>query len=121
MELNKALKRLRAPAKELDREDLRRFCAECPGTVAIADVEPRSEVTVAGQITCVTLVPRPEGSPWLEATVNDGTGFLQVLWTGRRKIAGIKPGQRLMLSGRCMPKGARGHPMVYNPKYELLA
>ncbi|MDQ3573674.1 MAG: OB-fold nucleic acid binding domain-containing protein [Actinomycetota bacterium] len=121
MELNRALKRLRAPTKQLDRERLRSFCANCPGSVPIAEVEPRAEATVVGEITCVAVVPRPDGSPWLEVTVNDGTGSLRVLWTGRRRIAAIKPGQRLMLSGRCTPKGAKGRLTLYNPKYELLA
>lgn len=121
MELNRAFKRLRAPTRELDRDRLRDFCANCPGAEPIADVQPRVEAIVVGEITCVATVPRPDGSPWLEVTVNDGTGSLRVLWTGRRKIAGIKPGQRIMVSGRCTPKGAKGRLMVYNPEYELLA
>ncbi len=121
MELNKAFRRLRAPTKELDREKLRRFCADCPGAESIAEIKPRAEGTVVGEITCVAMVPRPDGSPWLEVTVNDGTGSLQVLWTGRRKIAGIRPGQRVMVSGRCTPKGSQGRLIIYNPRYELLA
>ena len=121
MALNKAFRRLRAPTKQLDQERLRKFCADCPGSQPIAEVEPRTETTVAGEITCVALVPRPDGSPWMEATMSDGTGSLRVLWTGRRRIAGIKPGQRLMVSGRCLPKGPKGHLLIYNPKYELLA
>jgi hypothetical protein len=120
MELNR-LKRLRASIKELDREQLRRFCADCPGAQPISDVKPRVESTVAGEITGVAVVPRPDGSPWLEVTVSDGTGTLQVLWTGRRKIAGIRPGQRLMVSGRCSPKAGTDRMLVYNPRYELLA
>ena len=115
------LKRLRAPTKELDRERLRDFCANCPGTERIAEVKPRAEAIVAGEITSVAMVPRPDGSPWLEVTVNDGTGALRVLWTGRRRIAGIKPGQRIKVSGRCTPGRSTGRLLLYNPKYELLA
>ena len=121
MELRKALKRFRAPTVDRDRERLRQFCASCPGATPIAEMKPRTEATVVGEITCVTTVPRRDCTPWLEVTVNDGTGSLMAMWTGRRNIPGIKPGQRLMLSGRCMPKGPSGRLVVYNPKYELLA
>ena len=120
MELNRVFKRLRAPTRELDRDRLRVFCASCPEAEPIADVKPREETIVVGEITCVATVPRPDGSPWLEVTVNDGTGSLQVLWTGRRKMAGIKPGQRIRVSGRCTLKRTNGRLMIYNPKYELL-
>ena len=120
MTLNGAFRRLRAPTKDLDRERLRDFCANCEGSEPIADIKARAEVKVVGEITCVATVPRPDGSPWLEVTVNDGTGSLRVLWTGRRKISGIRPGQRIMVCGRCSPKGAKGRFMVYNSKYELL-
>ena len=120
MELRRAWKRLRAPVRELDRERLRQFCGSCEHAVPIAEVEPRSEVTVAGEVTCVAVVPRPDGAPWLEATVNDGTGALTVLWTGRRRIAGVRPGQRMLVSGRPMPKGRGGRLLLYNPRYELL-
>jgi hypothetical protein len=118
--LKKTLRRLRAPTRERDRERLREFCAACADAVPIADVRPREEATVVGEITCVGVVPRPDGSPWLEVTVNDGTGSLMALWTGRRRIAGIKPGERLMLTGRGSPKGPAGRLVVYNPRYELL-
>jgi hypothetical protein len=119
MELRRALKRLRAPATELDQERLRDFCARCDGAVPIAELAPRTEATVAGEITCVAVIPRPDGAPWLEATVSDGTGSLTVLWTGRRRIAGIKPGQRLIVTGRGAPRGNGARLTIYNPRYEL--
>ncbi len=119
MGLKKALKRLRAPAEELDRENLRSFCASCADAVPIADLGPRTEATVVGEVTCVTVVPRG-GAPWLEATVSDGTGSLTALWTGRRRIAGIKPGQRLRLTGRGTHRAGSNRLLIYNPKYELL-
>ncbi len=121
MELKKALKRLRTPSEELDRENLRSFCASCADAVPISELEPRTQATVVGEITCVAVVPRPGGASWLEATVSDGTGSLTALWTGRRRIAGIKPGQRLMLTGRGTTRGSSKRLLMYNPKYELLA
>lgn len=121
MELKKGLQRLRAPTVERDRERLRHFCASCPGTMPISEVAPRAEATVVGEITCVAVVPHRGGAPWLEATVSDGTDSVTALWTGRRRIAGIRPGQRLMLSGRGTPRGSEHRLLFYNPKYELLA
>ena len=121
MALKRALQRLRAPVRELDAERLRTFCAACPGATPIAELRPRQEATVAGEISYMSIVPRPDGSPWLEATITDGTGSLVALWTGRRRIAGIKPGQRLMVTGRGCPQGRGGRLVIYNPLYELLA
>jgi hypothetical protein len=120
MALKKLLHKLTAPVTELDEERLREFCATQQGVVSIAAVVPRREATVVGEISSVRIVPRRDGSPWLEATVTDGTGYLVAMWTGRRRIAGIRPGQRLVLTGRSSPTGPGGRPLVYNPLYELL-
>jgi hypothetical protein len=115
----KLLQRLTTSDADLDRERLRQFCKDVPGVTAIGDAEPRQEITVAGEITSMRIVPRA-GTPSLEATVNDGTGSLVVVWTGRRNIPGVSPGKRLVLSGRGAPQGAAGRLMVLNPRYELL-
>ena len=120
MALKNFFRKLTAPVDELDEEQLREFCASRPGVEAIADAKARQPVTVVGEISSVRIVPKSEGSPWLEATVTDGTGKLVALWTGRRKIAGIKSGQRLVLSGRPSPSGPGGRLLLYNPAYELL-
>lgn len=121
MELKRAFKSLRAPSRELDRERLREFCSSRNGCTPIKEASPRQEVTVVGEITCVSIVPKVEGSPWLEATISDGTGSLVAMWTGRRKIAGIKPGQRLVIRGRGCSRGPGQRLLIYNPHYELLA
>jgi hypothetical protein len=69
----------------------------------------------------VRIVPKPDGSPWLEATISDGTGSLTAMWTGRKKIAGIRPGQRLVVKGRGSPTGPGGRLVIVNPRYELIA
>ena len=121
MALKDALKRLTTPVSELDRDRLRQFCEQFEGAVCISDAKPREELTVVGEITSVRIVPRPDGSPWLEATVKDGTGSLVAMWTGRTRIAGINAGRRLMVTGRGAPKGKGGRLVVTNPRYELLA
>ena len=120
MALRNALKRLTTPVAVQDQERLREFCSRFPDTVPIGEVEPRQEATVVGEITGVRIVPRTEGSPWLEVTIKDGTGHLVAMWTGRKKIAGIHAGQRILVSGRGSPTGPGGRLLIYNPRYELL-
>jgi hypothetical protein len=119
MAFKKLIQRIKTSDADLDRERLRQFCADVPGVTAIGDAEPRKEITVAGEITSLRIVPRA-GTPSLEATVNDGSGSLVVVWTGRRNIPGVSPGKRLVLSGRGAPQGAGTRLTVFNPRYELL-
>ena len=120
MAFKKMLQRLSTPVAELDEQKLREFCSAFPGVKAIGDVAPREDATVVGQIGSLRIVPHPDGSPWLEATVSDGTGTLVAMWTGRKRIAGIREGQRLMITGRGTPTGRTGRLLIYNPRYELL-
>jgi hypothetical protein len=120
MALKKMFQNLTKPVKQLDNERLREFCAHHPEATPIVDVQPRELTTVVGEITSLRIVPRGDGSQWLEATVSDGTGSVVAMWTGRRRIAGIKPGQRLTLRGRGAPTGPGGRLLVLNPEYELL-
>jgi hypothetical protein len=119
MALRKLLQRLTTSDADLDRERLRQFCRDVPGVTPIGDAKPRQEITVAGEISSIRIVPRA-GTPSMEATVSDGSGSLVVVWTGRRSIPGVAPGKRLVLSGRGTPQGAAGRLAVLNPRYELL-
>lgn len=113
------LQRLTVPVAELDEERLREFCAHVPDVTPIAELRGRAEGTVVGEIQSLRIVPR-SGSPSLEAVVTDGTGTLVLVWTGRRRIAGVAPGRRLVVSGRGAPVGPGGRLLLYNPRYELL-
>ena len=118
--LKKALRRFTTPVSVLDQEALVAFCTSRPGVVAIADLKPRVEANVVGEIASLRVVPKPQGSSWLEATVTDGTGTVVAMWTGRKRIAGVKPGARLQLCGRAAPNGPGTRLMMLNPAYELL-
>ena len=119
MALKNFLHKLTASVEKLDEEQLREFCSARPGVIPIHSVVPRQPSTVVGEISSVRIVNKA-GAPWLEVTISDGTGKLVALWTGRRKIAGIKPGKRLVVSGRAAPTGPGGRLLLYNPTYELL-
>lgn len=116
MPIRNLAKRLTGTVEEQDRQKLAKFCAEL-GVLPISQVEPRVPVRVAGEIQTVMIVPRA-GSPSLEVTVGDGEALLVGVFFGRRKILGMTPGRRLILSGVAASEGSRT--FIYNPVYELL-
>ncbi|KJS53550.1 OB-fold nucleic acid binding domain-containing protein [Streptomyces rubellomurinus] len=114
--LRRMLSRLTSSTEELQAEELRQESAAEAGSRRIADCADRELVTVAGTLRTVTLRPRA-GVPALEAELFDGTEALDMVWLGRRSIAGIEPGRRLVASGRI--SHARGRRVLFNPRYEL--
>ena len=74
--------------------------------------------TVHGLLRSVTLRPA-EGTPVVEADLWDGTGQLNLVFLGRRRIPGITPGRHLVVHGR--PIMRAGQLTMMNPRYELLA
>ncbi|MDQ4097750.1 MAG: OB-fold nucleic acid binding domain-containing protein [Actinomycetota bacterium] len=119
MALKDVLHNLTTSMSKLDNEKLQDFCANHANCSSMGSVRPREEVSVVGEITTVRIVPRA-GSPSLEATITDGTGSVVAAWTGRRRIAGIAPGKRLMINGRGAPIAPGGRLLFFNPRYELL-
>jgi amino acid transporter len=92
-----------------------RQVADGPCTPIAESVE-RDVVDVAGMLRAVTL--RPHGqSLTMEADLWDGTGNVTLIWLGRRQIAGIQPGRRIIVRGRLTT--VRGERAIYNPTYEL--
>jgi hypothetical protein len=117
--LKRLFRGLTTSIDELDQQRLREFCSTRGDVTPIAELEPRREGTVVGEISSLSIVPHA-GSPWLEATIDDGTGSVVAVWTGRRHIAGVAAGKRLVISGRGAPTGPKGRLRMVNPSYELL-
>jgi hypothetical protein len=65
----------------------------------------------------VRIVPRA-GASALEVTISDGRDSVTAVFLGRRKIAGVSPGRRLVVGGVAGKHGSRY--LVYNPEYQLL-
>jgi hypothetical protein len=107
--------RLTSSSEEIEAQELRQD-TEVSGCTPIASAGDRDVVTVSGTLRTVTLRPRA-GVPALEAELFDGTDALDVVWLGRRSIAGIEPGRRIMATGRI--SHARGRRVLFNPRYEL--
>jgi len=108
----------RPQLEDLDRNQLRAFCGARSDVTAIEAVAPRQRVRVAGEVSSVRIVPRA-GSPSLEVTLTDGSGYLTGVFWGRRHIGGIRPGRRILLDGTAAPMGRTF--LIINPLYELLA
>lgn len=93
-----------------------REAATAHGCRPISPETDREVVTAAGTIAAVTLRPRAT-VPALVATVYDGSLTIQLVWLGRRRIAGIEPGAYVKVHGLlCRPEGVA---TIYNPAYEL--
>ncbi len=113
--LRRALSRMTAPQDQLDAADALDEAASVGGE-PIATCADRCVVTVSGTLKTVTLRPRA-GVPALEAELWDGSGVLTLVWLGRRKIAGITPGRRVVATGRVA--ATDGRRVLFNPRYEL--
>ncbi|HYH48788.1 MAG TPA: OB-fold nucleic acid binding domain-containing protein [Acidimicrobiia bacterium] len=109
--------RLTKPVEEADREKLVEFCSQLAGCQSCDQLEPRKVARVVGEISSVRIVPRA-GAPSLEVGVTDGRGVVTAVFFGRRKIAGLSPGRRLIIEGMVAPLNNRT--FVFNPVYELL-
>jgi RecG-like helicase len=117
MGVKNLVNRLTKPVEEHDREKLVEFCASLEGCHSLDELQPRKVAKVVGEISSVRIVPRA-GAPALEVGVTDGRGQVTAVFFGRKKIAGLSPGRRLVLEGMVAPFSNRC--FMYNPVYELL-
>ncbi len=95
--LRRALHRLTTPEHILEAESRQEQSLESGGT-PVERCRDRAQVCVVGMLRTVTIQPRG-GSPSLQAELWDGSGSVDVVWIGRRRIPGIEPG-RVMQGGR---------------------
>ncbi|WP_084339001.1 OB-fold nucleic acid binding domain-containing protein [Actinomadura oligospora] len=113
--LRRFLRRMASSKEELEAEELQRSTGE-EGATPITACTARQRACVAGTLRTVTLRPRG-GAPALEAELYDGTDVVNLVWLGRRKIAGIDPGRRLRAEGFVSVQD--GRKVMFNPRYEL--
>jgi RecG-like helicase len=71
---------------------------------------------VAGRLRSVSYSPT-ENVPIVEAELFDGTAVVTLVFLGRRRIAGIEPGRRILARGRVGKHN--GQLAIFNPWYEL--
>lgn len=117
MGVRETLRRAVASQDEIEadeeRADVVRVAGDC---TPVGSAPERTRVKLAGVLRSVVLRPR-EGVPALEAELYDGSGTVELIWLGRREIAGVEPGRRLKVEGLvCTHDGKRS---MFNPRYEL--
>jgi hypothetical protein len=113
--LRRALHRLTTPEHVLEAETRQERALEHGGT-PVGRCRDRSQVCVVGMLRTVTIQPRG-GSPSLQAELWDGSGTVDVIWIGRRRIPGIEPGRVIRAEGRITLRDGRR--VLFNPRYEL--
>lgn len=98
-------------AAELQSEVERRACTP------LGELRRGSVASVTGRLRSVVYTPS-EHVPTFEAELFDGSAEIGLVWLGRRRIAGIEPGRRIVARGRVGVHN--GRLAIYNPWYELL-
>ena len=87
--LLRRLRRFLSPAEELEAEDLKARSRDC-GASPLAECCDRARVKIRGTIRWVTSLDMGG----VEALLTDGTGSIELNWTGRRRLDCITPGCR---------------------------
>ncbi|MFL6051361.1 MAG: OB-fold nucleic acid binding domain-containing protein [Actinoallomurus sp.] len=109
------LRRLTSSKAELEAEELQKATGE-EGATPIKACAGRRRACVAGTLRTVTLRPRG-GAPALEAELYDGSDVINLVWLGRRRIAGIEPGRLVRAEGLVSVQD--GRKVMFNPRYDL--
>jgi hypothetical protein len=113
--LGRLARRLVTDTEQLDAEDLREDVGRS-GARPVVTCCAGDPVTVTGRLRSVVYTPK-ETVPTVAAELYDGTGSVQLVWLGRRRISGIEPGRSMTARGRVAEQD--GHLVMFNPWYEL--
>ncbi|XBH23083.1 OB-fold nucleic acid binding domain-containing protein [Jonesiaceae bacterium BS-20] len=107
-----------ASADQVEAAQEREVQKEQAGVSPISEATNRSHGSYGGIVRSLVLRPQ-SGTQTLEVELYDGSGALDLVWLGRRKIAGIEPGSRMRVTGLVTIQN--GRPVMFNPRYELNA
>ena len=110
--LSRRLMGLRSSREDIEALD-EAISARRRGTLPVGELRARHRSEVSGVLRAITFRPSTDGQLF------DGTGSVDLVWIGRRSIAGIRPGAHLRAEG--MVVAGRTRPTIYNPSYEILA
>lgn len=109
------LRRLTASPEHLDAAELESEVEKLP-CAKLNTLEEGKTAVVGGRLKSVVYTPT-ENVPVLEAELFDGSACVTLVWLGRRRIAGIEPGRKILARGRV--GWHDGRLAIYNPWYEL--
>ncbi len=110
------LRRLTSDENELEADSLTSE-VDAAGATRAGSCRAGQKVQVVGKLRSVQLQPC-DSLAALVAELYDGTDTVELIWLGRRSIAGIEAGRVLRATGRIAVRG--GHKAMYNPSYQLM-
>ncbi|WP_291379701.1 DNA-binding protein [Demequina sp.] len=90
--------------------------AAARGWTPVGDVTVRSLERTGGRIAYVEVSPH-DAPARLTARVVDPTGAIDLVFLGRRYVAGLEPGATVGIEGRVA--ASDDVPRIFNPRYEL--
>lgn len=114
--VGRLLERLGKSSVELEADELHHSSVRL-GATPITELVPRRPAVVCGEVRSVALRPSVQVAA-LVVEIFDGTKPLNLVWLGRREIAGIEPGVFLRAHGRMTLR--RGMPTIFNAAYEIV-
>ena len=80
------IRRLFSPSEQLEAEDLQEQARDC-GASPLSECCDRAKVRIRGTVSSVTKLE----TGGVEALLTDGTGSIELNWTGRRRLDCITP------------------------------
>jgi hypothetical protein len=104
-----------ADAHDLDAAELQSEVTRCSAS-PLRSLHRGEVAIVTGRLRAVAYMPRAN-APTLQAELFDGSACIDLVWLGRRRVAGIEPGRTIMARGRVGVHD--GRLAIYNPWYEL--
>ncbi len=107
------LRRLLSPSEQLEVEDLKQQCRNS-GATPMGECRDRAKVRIRGTVRWVTKLD----NGGMEVLLTDGTGSVELNWTGRRRLECIQPGTSLIVEGRISTN--EGQKVIYNPDFEVV-
>ncbi|MGO1384026.1 MAG: OB-fold nucleic acid binding domain-containing protein [Arachnia sp.] len=111
--LGERFRRFLSSAEQQEAQD-RADHARASGAVPLSECKLREKVTLRGTVKSVTA----SNTSWLEAVLEDGTGSVNLIWMGRRRIECIAEGRELLVTGRLSEE--EGRQVIFNPEFEVL-
>lgn len=88
-----------------------------PGATPMSEARYRARVRLAGKVRSMRVAPQHD-APTLELVLVDPTGGVSVVFLGRRDLAGVDVGTRMVVEGTVGVH--KGRLALLNPKYQLL-
>lgn len=110
------IRRFFPSADQVAADEERKEAALDTDVIPIAEAQPRQRANLSGVVRSVVLRPHG-GTAALEVELYDGSGAIDLIWLGRRRISGIEPGARLKVHGLVVT--TNGRQVLYNPRYAL--